>query len=208
MSHELMNTSQKQNRKSNPMKWRTLSQYTVLSLHFLKHTLTVMHASTKSGPLVFHYLLMVSDNLRNQRAISGAEWSSNHLPASQSLPLLITLPPDSYHFSPLYSSLLSWEQEARARQVGGCVYVSEREKDHEASLYLGNARSCLSDTGQSKGALYRLRTKLHPIEGVKKVFRGEETHFKCCNFVKNLFSLFECWDQNSQTESGFHIPNV
>lgn len=105
-------------------------------LHTHTHTLTSLHAFTKF--LLLHCLLMLSDNLSNWRAISGAEWSSNHLPASQSLPVLITLLPDSHHFFSPCSSLLSWEQEAGYSQgTAGwraCVCVRERKRHRKSAL--------------------------------------------------------------------------
>lgn len=159
MSHEPMNTSQTQNRKYQiqldgrhyhkcnqtkacPKKTQsytyTYFQCPVLSLHFLKHTPTVMcmQASTKSGPLVLHYLLMVSDNLRNQRAISGGRMifkssasepispSAHHSPTR----LLSLFPPSVHRF------FLESRRPGHDRLEGVCMCVKERRRETLQSI--------------------------------------------------------------------------
>lgn len=110
------------------------------------------------------------------------------------------------------SSFLPREQEvvytAGARQVGGSegMYVSERERTRErererlqGSLWLDNARSCLSDTVQWKGALYRSLSKLYHDAKGGKGQRGimqtknkscrQITHFESCSSVKTFLLL-------------------
>lgn len=61
------------------------------------------------------------------------EWSLNHLPASQSLPVLITLLPISITFFFLPAPHSFYEHigqvKATAWQVGGCVCVRERDRN-------------------------------------------------------------------------------
>ena len=155
-----------------------------------------MYASVKHGPLVLHYLLMLSDNLRNWRAISGDRMIFE---SSASEPIS-----PSAHHSPTRLSSLSlillitpslraggWLQPGHDRLDGirvcvcvcVCVSLCVRLGLH-CLMCLDNARSCLSDTVQSNGALYRSPGKLHPHtkgqKGQSKNLKTRNCNFFCC----------------------------